>query len=610
MAKKETGAENVRWDLGCFYRSIDDPQIEQDVKWYITRAELFESDYRGKLGEALGRAIQARAELSMLGSKIGYFLFLSFCTDLNDEKVKSKMNGIEDRMQHAAGKHLAWVANEMCDLDQAVIDAAIESDPVVAHHRSWIEDIRKDKPHLLSTEVESALAMRSPFSSSSWSEFFDEVEADLRFPLDDEEHTMEEILDIMSYDPDSDRRARALKVIHDVFGGHFIKYSAQTLGLVVRENALENKERNYPHPMASRNIDNKVSDGIVEALHQAVKEAAGPLAVRHYRLKARLLGKERLLWSDRNAKPPFADTSVIPYQEAERMVLKAYRSFSPTLAELVQSMIDLRRIDAPVVKGKRSGAFCCYTMVPGQVPISYVLLNYLGTTRDVMTMAHELGHAVHGLLGYETQGILMGSAPTAYAETASIFGEMTTFNALKARLLEQGDERSLLALLMDKADGAINSVVRQIGFSNFERQVHGRVHEGGGWPTIEELNGLWMGTVKELYGEDGDVFDYRDTERLWCYIPHFHDPFYVYAYACGELLTQSLYALQGELKERFEPLYLEMLKSGGTKSLKGLLAPFGQDPEDPQFWANGIRISLGKMVDEAESLAKRLDLIP
>ena len=322
-----------------------------------------------------------------------------------------------------------------------------------------------------------------------------------------------------------------------------------------------------------------------------------------------------LKWSDRNAPLPFADTSVIPFDEAWDTVLAAYESFSPKLAEIIRGMLAQGRIDAHVTRGRRGGAFNYSIVLPPTIPASFTFLNYLGSNRDVMTLAHELGHGVHGILGGEAQGPLMFHAPIAYCETASVFGEMTAFTFLKNRLEKEGDAKRAVALLMGKLDDIINTVVRQISFSNFERRFHGMDADYKAWSapkkmSVEELDALWVATTKELYGEEGDAFTYENMEHLWSYIPHFHSysPFYVYGYAFGELLTHSLYAQKERLGETFEPLYLDMLRAGGTKNVTELLKPFGLDPANPQFWAEGVKISMGKMIEEAEALSREIGI--
>jgi oligoendopeptidase F len=439
------------------------------------------------------------------------------------------------------------------------------------------------------------------FGPASWAEFYEEVEADLSFNVGGEKLTLSAAQHLL-FDKSAEKRAEALAALNNGFKGAFAKYSAQTLYMVSGSKQVEDGERHYEHPMAARNLDNRIPDGAVEALHQAVTEIGGPLCRRYYRMKAALLGMEKLRWSDRLAPLPLADTTIIPFDEALQMVIEAYRSFSPTLARLVAETVAARRIDAPPAKGKSSGAFNCSVVLPGNQPVSFNLLNYFGSNNDVSTMAHELGHAVHGLLASEAQGPLMHNAPIAYAETASIFGEMTTDTFLRKRLLAQGDKQNLLAFLAAKLDRMMGSVVRQISFSNFERLLHGTPAK----LSVDELCVNWVNVTCDMYGPEGDVFEYRDMDHLWAYIDHFHRPFYVYGYACGELLTQSLYAKCANTGPDFELRYLEMLRAGGTKDAIALLQPFGLDPTDPEFWANGIKVSMGRMIDEAETLAREL----
>jgi oligoendopeptidase F len=485
------------------------------------------------------------------------------------------------------------------------------SDALVARHRPWIEHARVFKPHLLSEPVEAALSKRSLFGSDSWSEFYDEVEADIRLPFHGTEKTLTELLDVLTNSQDAAERAEALKAINTGLGGYFAKYSAQSLYVVTGEMAVERRERGYKNPMDARNKSNRIPDAVVDALHEAVAETAGPLARRYYTLKAKLLGMEKLAWSDRNAPMPFADTTVVPFDKAMETVLAAYESFSPTLAALVKDFAATHRIDAPVTKGRRSGAYNYSLVLPGNHPTSFVFLNYLGSNNDVMTLAHELGHGVHGMLAGAAQGPLMAQAPIAFAETASVFGEMTTFNFLKKQLQGGNDTKALLALIMGKIDANLNTIVRQIGFSNFERRLHGMDAQYKTWAepkklSAEDLDTIWLATIKELYGADGEVFTYENAEHLWTYVSHFHRPFYVYGYAFGELLTQSLYAQQPHFGDRFEPLYLDLLRSGSTKDVVQLLAPFELDPTKKDFWENGINVSLAAMVQEAEDLMAKL----
>jgi oligoendopeptidase F len=608
MPSNQTADSNVRWDLTSIYSAITDPQLDLDIADFTSQARQFNLNYKGKLVDSLGPAISDYSELDMLGGKIMVYLSLQQSLDVSNEAVKTRSAAAQQSMSQIQGEYLTFFELELVALDDETLEKWYASDPLVQRHRPWIEHQRVFKPHFLSEPVEAALTKRAPFGPGSWDEFFDECEADLRFDHKGEEKNLTEMLDILTNSKDAGVRAEVQKTINDGMGGYFAKYSAQTLYVIVGRGAVERTERHYRTPMESRNKDNRIPDAVVDALHNAVKNVAGPLARRYYRLKARLLGMKTLRWSDRNAPLPFADTTVVPYESAMSTVLAAYESFSPTLSGIIEDFIRSKRIDVPATTGKRGGAFNCSLVLPGNRPQSYTFLNYLGSNHDVMTLAHELGHGVHGILAGEAQGPLMFHPPIAYCETASVFGEMTTFGFLRKQLAEKGDRPALLALITQKIEGMLNTVVRQIGFSNFERRLHGMNAEYTGWSdpkklSVEELDALWLTTAKELYGEDGEVFTYENSSHLWAYVSHFHRPFYVYGYAFGELLTQSLYAQRVRLGSRFEPLYLDLLRSGATKSVFELLQPFGLDATEETFWADGIRVSLEAMISEAEKLA-------
>src|SRR6266496_100275 len=613
MPKIESAAENVRWNLSSIYSGVDDPQIDLDIAEFTRQAEAFHANHKGKLAETLGRAISDYAALDMLSAKIMVYLFLQQSLDVTNEQVKAKVADARKTMSQVQGESLTFFDLELVALDDEVLEKWYASNDVAAKHRPWIEQQRIFKPHLLSEPVEAALTKRAPFGTSSWDEFFDECEADLRFELEGETRNLTEMLDVLTNSKDAARRAEAQRAMNGGLGGYFAKYSAQTLYVIVGKGAVEDKERHYSHPMEARNKENRIPDAVVDALHNAVRNAASPLARRYYRLKAELLGMKMLKWSDRNAPMPYADTTVVPFEKAMSTVLAAYESFSPTLTGIIREFISARQIDAPATDGKRGGAFNYSVVLPGNRPQSFTFLNYLGSNHDVMTLAHELGHGVHGILAGEAQGALMFHPPIAYCETASVFGEMTTFSFVKQQLAEQGDRSALLALLCQKLEGMLNTVVRQIGFSNFERRVHGMNAAYAEWRepkklSVAELDALWLATAQELYGPEGEVFTYENSNHLWAYVSHFHRPFYVYGYAFGELLTQSLYAQRQRLDERFEPLYLDLLRSGATKNVVELLEPFGLNPTDETFWTDGIRVSLEAMIGEAEQLARQKEL--
>ena len=614
MVNTIESANDIRWDLGILYSDIGDPRLDSDLGALTGMARKFSLSYKGKLAEQLGAAIRDFMEIEMLSGKIHAYLFLRESTDLSNAVIKAKHATFQRELSAVQGEHLTFFELELVQLSDDTLKKFYESDPVVSKHRPWIEHIRTFKRHFLSEPVESALVKRSPFNSSSWSDFFDEVEADLSFEFRGGTKNLTEMMHVITESKDSDERAAALQCVNSCLAGPFAKYAAQTLYMVAGLKAVEDKERGYAHPMDLRNKANRIPDSVVKVLHNAVTNLGGSLTRRYYKLKARHLGLATMRWSDRNAPMPFADTTRIPFDEAAGIVKGSYESFSPTLTALVKTFFTDRRIDVPVVKEKRGGAFNSSHVLPGGKAVSFTLMNYLGSNHDVMTLAHELGHGVHGILAGEAQGPLMFHAPIAYCETASVFGEMTTFTFLKERLVRSGDKNSLLALIMSKLDSTINTVVRQIGFSNFERRLHGMDESYTSWTepkkrSVEELDAIWLKTAQELYGQPGEIFTYGNSEHLWAYIPHFHSPFYVYGYAFGELLTQSLYAQRKRLGAKFEPLYLDLLRSGSTKDVVELLAPFGLDARNEAFWNDGITVSLGALIEEAEQLSRDMGVI-
>ncbi|MBF0187256.1 MAG: M3 family oligoendopeptidase [Magnetococcales bacterium] len=594
------------WDLTPLYSGLGDPALEMDIQWLEKAFASFESDFKGRLGSTLGEALQRYETIDEILNKIFIYLNLRYYADLEDSEVLSRLQDVRTTLDRLNGEHLAFFPLEIGALEHEQYRRHLREDTTCQKLQPWLDHLRENHRFRLTEEVEGALAKRQSLGAGSWSEFYNQVESDLRFPFLGEEKTLTQMLHLLSESNDPGARAEAQRLVNDGLGGPFLKFSAQALNMVVRAKQVEDRERGYRHPMEARNRSNRIPEEVVETLHSSVVEIAGPLCQRYYRLKARMLGMERLRWSDRNAPLPFADTTTIPYPEALETVKAAYRSFSPTLADLLDSTVLPGRVDVPVRPGKQSGAFNYSVVLPGGRPIAYTLLNHQGSTRDVMTLAHELGHGVHGILAGEAQGALQASPPMAYAETASIFGETTTFHFLSHQLERSGSATSRLALLAGKIEDGLNSVVRQIGFSLFEQSVH----NAGRHLPAEEINALWMESLTPLYGKEGDLFTYENTEHLWSYVNHFHSPFYVYAYAFGDLLTQSLYAVSGDLGDRFEPLYLDLLRAGGSQDVRQLLQPFGLNAEDPTFWEKGIRAGLETLLDEAESLFNTLESTP
>ena len=599
QAAEDTGAGHVRWDLSDLYRDLEDPALEADLSQFLSMAKDFDERHRGRLHETLGAALREQGAMQTLASKVLVYLMLRRSTDATNAQIERKMGQAQEALSVAEADHLNFFEHELVALSDERYEQLVESDPDVRHHRPYLDHLRANRRYLLSEEVERALTLRSPFGPSEWTEFTNELEAELRFELEGRQLTLPELLHVVSNDRDAGRRARALATLNrGLREQRFDRVMARTLNVVMGAKATEDRERGYSSPIAARNIGNRVDDETVEALHEAVAETGATQARRYYRLLAKHLGLGLLKWSDRNAPLPFSDTRTIPWQQCVDTVLSAYGSFSPTLRDMVQMMLERRWVDAPPYPGKTGGAFNCALLLPNHEPRAYNFLNYLGSTRDVMTVAHEAGHGVHGMLAAEAQGPLMFRAPMAYAETASIFGEMTTFHYLLQRA--ESDQQKL-ALLMSKCSDHINSVVRQISFSNFEKQAHEQRRRGK--LTVEDLNQIWVSVTHAFYGKEGEVFTYENVENLWAYVTHFQTPFYVYAYAFGELFTQSLYAVREQFGADFEPMYLDLLRAGGSQDAVQLMKPFGLDPREPQFWRNGIQGSIEKWLDQAEALS-------
>jgi len=598
------GVKKARWNLGCFYKDINDSQIDADIQLVLVMMKNFYTDYKGQLSTKLGLALVDYDKINCLLNKLYCFLSLKHNLDISDTPVSAKSNNVSRVLQKATSEYLTFFDFEVVSMEEEIIDQLTVIDAVVAKYRPMINDMRLEKSHMLSEEVEIALNKRSSFGSETWSEFFGVMEANLKFDFCHRQLTLADMFYVLSNNHSADVRALALKLINDELGKIFAAYSAQTLNVIVGEKAVEDKERGYQSPMSVQNRSNGVSDAVVDNLHIATKMFASPLVKRYYRLKGLLMNIPTLRWSDRNASISClkGKDKKISFNQAFNLVVSAYNDFSPTLAGLVVTMLKDGRIDAVAMPNKHTGAFNLSTVLPGNYPVSFTLMNYRGSGRDVMTLAHELGHSVHGLLSGAAQGTLMSHSPTALCETASTFGEMLVFDRFKSELVKSGDKKRLLKLLMERINDTINTIVRQIGFSNFERRLHGARR----WLSVHEINSIWIETTKSLYGQEGEVFTYENINHLWSTIPHFHRPFYVYGYAFADLLTSSLYAQRAAIGSSFEPLYLDFLRAGGSKSTTDLLKPFGLNLENLDFWVKGIKISLEDLIIEAENLCCEL----
>lgn len=596
-------AKDVRWDFTGLYDGPEDKAIVNDLDQYDKMAADFEAKYKGKLSTLLGKALVDYVEVDKLSNKLYIPLYLRMSCDQTDAAVRKSFGRSAERLSTAGSKHFVFFNIEIGQMAEADYQNLLKTDVLVAQHQPMLDKIRERAKHQLDESAESVVALTSPFVSSDWSKYLDELEADLRIEHNGKTMTLTEALDIMAESRDSDERAAVMASVNtELKNSGVLKARAYALNTVAgSKNAFDTK-RGYEHVMSSRNIDNQTPDAVVDALHKAVSTVGASYGKRYYKLLAKILGKDTLRWSDRNAQLPFAPETKVTWPEAWKMVVDAYRSFSPQMADHLESIGAKGWIDVPTTDTKRGGAFLYPFYVPGEdTPQSRIFLNFNGTLNDVSTLAHEGGHAVHYQFSGPKQGPLMYDTPMNYAETASIFAEMVTFTNL---LNKAKDDKEKLALLMGKINDGMNTVNRQISFSNFEQGFHEARKNGD--LSVDDFNKLWMDKTVEMYGADGEVFTYENIENMWAYVGHFMTPFYVYAYAFGELFTQSLYAVKDDFGDKFEEMYIDLLAAGGTKSAEEMMKPFGLDPNDPKFWENGLHASMGKMLDQAEEIATEL----
>jgi oligoendopeptidase F len=590
--ESESGLGSLpQWDLADLYRGRDSPALTQDLARLAAEAEAFRARFEGRLadltGAELGAAVASYERLQELGARIISFASLVHAGDLGDPEIGRFLQTMQERI-NAALTLLLFFTLQLNKLDDAAIEAK-SADPALAVYRPWLRDLRAFRPYQLSDEVEKLLHEKSVAGRAAWVRLFDETIAALRFPVRGRELTETEALDLLS-DRDPEVRREAAESIGTVLGRNVRTFALAT-NVLAKDKEVEDRWRGFPRPISARNLANFVEDEVVDALKSAVRRSYRHLSHRYYRLKAGWLGAESLPFWDRNAPLPEDDDRKIPWPEAEATVLDAYQAFSPELAALGRRFFVSPWIDAPPRPGKASGAFA-HPTVPSAHP--YLLLNYQGRVRDVMTLAHELGHGVHQLLA-GSQGHLMADTPLTLAETASVFGEMLTFRALLAHETIPGRRKIMLA---QKVEDMLNTVVRQIAFVTFEERVHDARREAELTP--DQLGEIWLEVQRDSLGPalrlDGVYRHY------WSYIPHFiHTPFYVYAYAFGDCLVNSLYAVYEDAHLGFAERYLDLLRAGGTLRHRELLAPFGLDAADPQFWERGLAVVAG-MIDQLETI--------
>jgi oligoendopeptidase F len=580
------------WNLADLYPGNDSPELKADLSAAQAEAKAFEADYKGKL-DALAKAgrlveaIKRYEALSDITGKLGSYAFLQYVRN-TQEPDKVKFLGDLSQALTDLSTGLIFFGLELNRIEEETLEAAFAGDAELARYRPWFTELRKAKPYQLDDKIEELFHEKSVTGAAAWNRLFDETMASLKFEVLGEELNLESALNYLS-DKDETKREAAFGGIAKTLHANERLFTHIT-NVLAKDKEISDRWHGFKDIADSRHLENSVEREVVEALQSAVREAYPRLSHKYYAMKAKWFGKEQLNAWDRNAPLPTSDDRVYDWQTAKDTVLEAYGRFSPKLVEIAEPFFEKGWIDAPTKDGKSPGAFA-HPTVPSAHP--YLMLNYLGKARDVMTLAHELGHGVHQVLAGE-QGALMAPTPLTLAETASVFGEMLTFRSMLAKTT---DSRQRFAMLSSKVEDMLNTVVRQIAFYTFEREVHTARRQGE--LTTPDLNRIWLEVSKESLGPAIRLNE--GYEVFWAYIPHFiHSPFYVYAYAFGDCLVNSLYAQYERANEGFAERYLELLKAGGSKHHSELLKPFGLDARDPQFWSLGLSM-IERLIGELEA---------
>jgi oligoendopeptidase F len=594
-ATRKTGAEDVAWDLGDLYAGVDDPAIDRDLDQADTRAEGLAEKYKGNVADLSPEEMRALIDeyegITETIYKAGMFTYLLWSSDTSDPARGALLQKITERSSRL-NQTLVFFELEWANApdDKA---AKLMSDPAVEKYAHWLEVARRNRPYLLTEPEEKILAEKEVTGRSAWIRFFDQTLSAARYEFEGEELSQEELLSRTYYNPDREVRRKGAA---SLTAG--LEKLAPTVTYIfnnlLADKASDDRLRSYPSWITARNMSNEVDDSAVEALINAVTSRYDIVA-RYYHLKRELLGLDELLDYDRYAPLPAADR-FYGWEEGRDIVLNAFGEFHPRMAEIAKMFFDQNWIDAPVRPNKMGGAYC-YGI--GGETHPYVMLNYEAKPRDVMTLAHELGHGIHGVLA-QPQGVLQANTPLTTAETASVFGEMLVFQDLISR---ETDAQARLALLTGKIEDAFATVFRQISMNRFEDAIHTARREAGEL-TTQRFKELWLKTQRDMF--KGSVTMTEDYSIWWGYISHFlHAPGYVYAYSFGNLLVLALYARYQEVGDAFPGAYLDMLAAGGSEWPHKIVAPLGVDLTDPGFWNRGLQI-LDEMVTEAEGLAGKV----
>lgn len=596
--KSSMESENVKselptWNLNDLYNSIDDEQIFIDLKNIETDIKEFNKKYKTKItslsGYELFKAITKYESINESIGKIMSFAYLKYAENLSIEKNVLFYQSITEKITKLSSD-LIFVDLEINDIEEQNFKEKLnESLNLRKYYGRYLNNVRLYKEHTLSLELEKLLNEKNVTSRNAWSRLFDETIDNMKFNYNGKDLNEAQILEIVS-GKNKKERIKAGKIFGEKLGEN-IKLFAYITNILAKDKAISDEWRNYKTPMSSRNLSNLIEDEVVDNLYNSVQDNYKNISHRYYKLKAKFLNQNELHYTDRNAPLPFDDDKIYSWDETVNIVLNAYKKFSPKMAEIGELFFKNNWIDVPTRIGKRGGAFA-HPTIPAVHP--YILLNFQGKTRDVMTLAHELGHGIHMYLS-RNKGYFMSDTPLTLAETASVFGEQLTFRYL---LENENDKNKKIAIIANKIEDMINTVVRQIAFLEFEKTVHNERKNGE--ITVDRLNEIWLEVQRKSLG---DIFTFDDEYKYyWAYIPHFiHSPFYVYSYAFGDCLVNSLYMNYIKNPDNFDEKYIDLLSAGGSKDYKELLKPFNLNPKDKDFWQNGMNLIIS-LIDELEQL--------
>ena len=587
-ASKKTPTALPTWDLSDLYKNLKDPSIAKDLAALKKQAALFAKSYQGKLGKLsaddFAKAIAGYEKMQDRLGRLGSYAQLLYAGDMSDLAITQFYQNTVEAVT-VISTDLLFFSLEINRITDASLNASYKKSAGLRHYKPWLDTVRSYKPYQLSDELERYIHENS-VTMASWQRLYDESQSRLSFTVAGKKIGSAEVFDMLSR-PDAKQRKLAAKEIARVYEENAPLYTLIT-NTLAKAKQIDDTTRGFALPISSRNVSNQVEDEVVDALVKTVQKNYKNLSHKYYAWKAKQFGKKTLDYWDRNAPLPKVADAKIAWNDAVELVQEAYAAFSPELAKVGTKFFDNNWIDVPVRDGKSPGAFA-HPTVPSSHP--YLLLNYLGKTRDVMTLAHELGHGVHQVLS-ASQGALMADTPLTLAETASVFGEMLTFQEMLRREKNTARRTQMIA---SKIEDMLNTVVRQIAFCEFEREVHAQRRHGE--LSTAQIGAIWMKAQAASLGPA--ITLHPEYHVYWMYIPHFiHSPFYVYAYAFGDCLVNSLYGVylresKAGCGDAFASKYLTMLKAGGTLRHKELLKPFGLDASSPDFWQAGLDVIAG-----------------